>query len=361
MSSNQLSAKIDLKDNAYEVIVSKGILNDCGHYISNLGIGNKCAIISDSNVAPLYASKVSESLANNNIKSELIVVDAGESSKSLESVEKICRKMIETGHDRHVFVIALGGGVIGDLAGLVASVFYRGVPFIQIPTTIVSQVDSAVGGKTGVNTPEGKNLIGSFYHPKIVITDTLTLSSLPEREFNEGFAEVIKHAAIRDKSMFEDIMSVEGYENLDELILRNVEIKARVVEQDEKELSGLRAHLNYGHTIGHAIETAGGYGKFLHGEAISLGLIGANKISSQKSNLSDSENEIIIKALKKFNLPTQLDDSVSTQSLIDIMKSDKKFKNGKIRFVILNKLGEAELSEDVSEADISLAIEALRS
>ena len=360
MSSNKISAKIDLKDNAYEVIVSKGILNDCGNYISNLEIGNKCAIISDSNVAPLYASKVSESLANNNIKSELIVVDAGESSKSLESIEKICRKMIKTGHDRHVFVIALGGGVIGDLAGLVASVFYRGVPFIQIPTTIVSQVDSAVGGKTGVNTPEGKNLIGSFYHPKIVITDTLTLSSLPEREFNEGFAEVIKHAAIRDKSMFEDIMSVEGYENLDELILRNVEIKARIVEQDEKELSGLRAHLNYGHTIGHAIETAGGYGKFLHGEAISLGLIAANKISSQKSNLLDSENEIIIKALKKFNLPTQLDDSVSTQSLIDIMKSDKKFKNGKIRFVILNKLGEAELSEDVSEDDISLAIEALR-
>jgi len=360
MSSNKISAKIDLKDNAYEVIVSKGILNDCGNYISNLEIGNKCAIISDSNVAPLYASKVSESLANNNIKSELIVVDAGESSKSLESVEKICRTMIKTGHDRHVFVIALGGGVIGDLAGLVASVFYRGVPFIQIPTTIVSQVDSAVGGKTGVNTPEGKNLIGSFYHPKIVITDTLTLSSLPEREFNEGFAEVIKHAAIRDKSMFEDIMSVEGYENLDELILRNVEIKARIVEQDEKELSGLRAHLNYGHTIGHAIETAGGYGKFLHGEAISLGLIAANKISSQKSNLLDSENEIIIKALKKFNLPTQLDDSVSTQSLIDIMKSDKKFKNGKIRFVILNKLGEAELSEDVSEDDISLAIEALR-
>ena len=360
MSSNKISAKIDLKDNAYEVIVSKGILNDCGNYISNLEIGNKCAIISDSNVAPLYASKVSESLANNNIKSELIVVDAGEISKSLESVEKICRKMIKTGHDRHVFVIALGGGVIGDLAGLVASVFYRGVPFIQIPTTIVSQVDSAVGGKTGVNTPEGKNLIGSFYHPKIVITDTLTLSSLPEREFNEGFAEVIKHAAIRDKSMFEDIMSVEGYENLDELILRNVEIKARIVEQDEKELSGLRAHLNYGHTIGHAIETAGGYGKFLHGEAISLGLIAANKISSQKSNLLDSENEIIIKALKKFNLPTQLDDSVSTHSLIDIMKSDKKFKNGKIRFVILNKLGEAELSEDVSEDDISLAIEALR-
>ena len=360
MSSNKISAKIDLKDNAYEVIVSKGILNDCGNYISNLEIGNKCAIISDSNVAPLYASKVSESLANNNIKSELIVVDAGESSKSLESVEKICRTMIKTGHDRHVFVIALGGGVIGDLAGLVASVFYRGVPFIQIPTTIVSQVDSAVGGKTGVNTPEGKNLIGSFYHPKIVITDTLTLSSLPEREFNEGFAEVIKHAAIQDKSMFEDIMSVEGYENLDELILRNVEIKARIVEQDEKELSGLRAHLNYGHTIGHAIETAGGYGKFLHGEAISLGLIAANKISSQKSNLLDSENEIIIKALKKFNLPTQLDDSVSTQSLIDIMKSDKKFKNGKIRFVILNKLGEAELSADVSEDDISLAIEALR-
>lgn len=360
MSFNQNSVKVELKDNYYEVIVRKGILKDCGQLISQLNVGKKCALISDSNVAPLYASQVTESLKKNEIDTELIEVEAGEASKSLESVEKICRKMIKAGHDRHAFVIALGGGVIGDLAGLVSSVFYRGIPLIQIPTTIVSQVDSAVGGKTGVNTPEGKNLIGSFYHPRLVITDTLTLGSLPDREFNEGFAEVIKHAAIRDESMFEKIMNIDGRENLDELIIQNVKIKARIVEEDEKELSGLRALLNYGHTIGHAIEAAGGYGKYLHGEAISLGLIAANKISSETSHLSDSENRVIINALKKFNLPTKLEDSISNEDLLNVMRSDKKFKNGKIRFVVLNKLGEAELSEDVTEHDINSAINFIR-
>ena len=183
MSFNQNSVKVELKDNYYEVIVRKGILKDCGQLISQLNVGKKCALISDSNVAPLYASQVTESLKKNEIDTELIEVEAGEASKSLESVENICRKMIKAGHDRHAFVIALGGGVIGDLAGLVSSVFYRGIPLIQIPTTIVSQVDSAVGGKTGVNTPEGKNLIGSFYHPRLVITDTLTLGSLPELSY----------------------------------------------------------------------------------------------------------------------------------------------------------------------------------
>lgn len=360
MSFNQNSVKVELKDNYYEVIVRKGILKDCGQLISQLNVGKKCALISDSNVAPLYASQVTESLKKNEIDTELIEVEAGEASKSLESVENICRKMIKAGHDRHAFVIALGGGVIGDLAGLVSSVFYRGIPLIQIPTTIVSQVDSAVGGKTGVNTPEGKNLIGSFYHPRLVITDTLTLGSLPDREFNEGFAEVIKHAAIRDESMFEKIMNIDGRENLDELIIQNVKIKARIVEEDEKELSGLRALLNYGHTIGHAIEAAGGYGKYLHGEAISLGLIAANKISSETSHLSDSESRVIINALKKFNLPTKLEDSISNEDLLNVMRSDKKFKNGKIRFVVLNKLGEAELSEDVTEHDINSAINFIR-
>ena len=357
---NHNSVNVIIKDNDYDVIVRTESLKDCSQVISPLNVSKKCALISDSNVAPLYASQVTESLKKNEIDTELIEVEAGEASKSLESVENICRKMIKAGHDRHAFVIALGGGVIGDLAGLVSSVFYRGIPLIQIPTTIVSQVDSAVGGKTGVNTPEGKNLIGSFYHPRLVITDTLTLGSLPDREFNEGFAEVIKHAAIRDESMFEKIMNIDGRENLDKLIIQNVKIKARIVEEDEKELSGLRALLNYGHTIGHAIEAAGGYGKYLHGEAISLGLIAANKISSETSQLSDSENRVIINALKKFNLPTKLEDSISNEDLLKVMRSDKKFKNGKIRFVVLNKLGEAELSEDVTEHDINSAINFIR-
>ena len=360
MSTEQHSAKVELQSGSYEIIVGKSILEQCGSLISNLKIGNTCAIITDSNVAPLYAEKVSQSLKNEGIKSELISVPAGESSKSLSNVENICRKMINAGHDRHVFIIALGGGVIGDLAGLVASIFYRGVPLVQIPTTVVSQVDSSVGGKTGVNTPEGKNLIGSFYHPKLVISDTLTLKTLPKREFNEGFAEVIKHAAIRDESMFHHIMNVDGAENLDDLIIKNVRIKQSIVEEDEKELIGLRAHLNYGHTIGHAIETAGGYGNFLHGEAISLGIIAANKISSKKFNFPEKQDNQIINALKKFDLPTVLDHSISTDNILDIMKSDKKFKNGKIRFVILHQLGRAELTECITEADIKKAIDSLR-
>ena len=361
MSIKQHSAIVKLQNSSYEIIVSKGILEQCGSLISNLKIGNTCAVITDSNVAPLYAETVEQSLKKEGIKSELISVPSGESSKSLSTVENICRKMINAGHDRHVFVIALGGGVIGDLAGLVASIFYRGVPLVQIPTTVVSQVDSSVGGKTGVNTPEGKNLIGSFYHPKLVISDTLTLKSLPQREFNEGFAEVIKHAAIRDESMFQSIMNVDGPENLEDLIIKNVEIKRSIVEADEKELSGLRAHLNYGHTIGHAIEAAGSYGHLLHGEAISLGIIAANKISSKVFNFPDEQENQIMDALRKFDLPTVLAPSISTDDILSIMKTDKKFKNGKIRFVVLHKLGQAELIESITEDDIKKALESIRS
>ena len=282
MHNTPTSIRVNLcPPNNYEIIVGQNILDNCGAKIAEQLNFQHCAIISDSNVAPLYAKQVQQSLDSAGMKSNLVTVPAGESSKSLSHVEEICREMIAAGHDRHSFAIALGGGVIGDLAGLAASVFYRGIPLIQIPTTIVSQVDSSIGGKTGVNAPEGKNLIGAFHQPKLVIADTTTLQTLPEREFNEGFAEAIKHAAIRDGDMLEEIMNVKGPSNLDSLIAKNAEIKARVVEEDEKELLGTRAHLNYGHTIGHAIEAAGGYGEFLHGEAISLGLICANFISSK--------------------------------------------------------------------------------
>ena len=198
MSSKKHSAIVELQSGSYEVIVSKGILEQCGSLISDLKIGNSCAIITDSNVAPLYAETVEQSLKKEGIKSELISVPAGESSKSLSNVENICRKMINAGHDRHVFVIALGGGVIGDLAGLVASIFYRGVPLVQIPTTVVSQVDSSVGGKTGINNKYGKNLIGSFYQPDLVISDIKLLSTLPKREIICGYAEILKSSLINN-------------------------------------------------------------------------------------------------------------------------------------------------------------------
>ena len=361
MNSSPTSIRVNLSPPSnYEIIVGQNILDDCGKKIAELVSLQRCVIISDSNVAPLYAKQVQQSLHSAGMKSDQVTVPAGESSKSLSQVEEICRNMIVAGHDRHSFVVALGGGVIGDLAGLVASVFYRGIPLIQIPTTIVSQVDSSIGGKTGVNAPEGKNLIGAFHQPKLVIADTTTLQTLPDREFNEGFAEAIKHAAIRDGDMLEEIMNVKGASNLDSLIAKNVQIKARVVEEDEKEILGTRAHLNYGHTIGHAIEAAGGYGEFLHGEAISLGLICANFISSELFNFSSEQSDRIKTALIKFNLPITLDKEISTDSILKIMRADKKFKNGQIRFVALHELGKPELTDKVTEAMISKSIATIR-
>ena len=351
--------RVELPGTPYDVIIGNGILSSCGERITSLGIGERCAVISDSNVAPLYSEQVCESLRASGITAHPVNIDAGEASKSTACAEKICRHMIADGHDRHSFVVALGGGVIGDLAGFVAAIFYRGIPFVQIPTTIVAQVDSSVGGKTGVNTPEGKNLIGCFHQPQLVIADTSTLQSLPDREFNEGFAEVIKHAAIRDADMLDDIMEIDGREQLTPLIARNVAIKARIVEEDEKETSGIRAYLNYGHTIGHAIETAGGYGRLLHGEAISLGLLAANSLSCTKAGLPSNQAERIREALEKFRLPTTLDKSLDTGTLLKLIKSDKKFHNGRIRFVVVPELGRAELRNDITESDITLAIQSL--
>jgi 3-dehydroquinate synthase len=262
--------------------------------------------------------------------------------------------MIEAGLDRSSLLVALGGGVVGDLAGFAAAVYYRGIPYIQIPTTIVSQVDSSVGGKTGVNAEGGKNLIGSFHQPRLVIADTDTLRSLPEREFNEGFAEVIKHAAIRDPSM------LDALDDLPALIARNVAIKAAIVAEDEFETKDLRALLNFGHTIGHGIEAAAGYGKFLHGEAISLGLLAACRLSVEKSGLPEEDAARISSSLGIYKLPLRLEASIETDAIFSSLKKDKKFAAGSIRFVLLRKLGDAFVSDAVTEADIRRAIEGLR-
>jgi 3-dehydroquinate synthase len=283
-----------------------------------------------------------------------VTVPAGESSKALSQVGAICDAMIEAGLDRSSLLVALGGGVIGDLAGFAAAVYYRGIPYIQIPTTIVSQVDSSVGGKTGVNAAGGKNLIGSFHQPKLVIADTETLRSLPARELNEGFAEVIKHAAIRDPDML-DALDVSPM-----LVARNVAIKAAIVAEDEFETKGLRALLNFGHTIGHGIEAAAGYGKLLHGEAISLGLLAACRLSVRKAGLTEAEAARVSSALAAFDLPARLDSSIETDAVFTAIMKDKKFAAGSVRFVLLRSLGDAYVSSDVTPEDIRTAIEELR-
>ncbi len=345
---------VPLQDSPYDVHVGPGLLEQAGGLASAVIKPGRCVLISDSNVAPLYADRVSSSLGAAGFDVVTLVSAAGERSKSLEEASSLCEQMISAGLDRRSAVFALGGGVVGDLAGFVAAIYYRGIPFVGIPTTIVSQVDSSVGGKTGVNASGGKNLIGAFHQPRLVIADTDALTSLPPREFNEGFAEVIKHAAIRDFVMLDEL------ENLPDLIARNVAIKAAIVAEDEFETKGVRALLNFGHTIGHGIENAAGYGRYLHGEAISLGLVAACRLSVEKAGLDPAVRDRIISALAAYDLPMNLPQDIKTEDVLTAMRKDKKFHSGSVRFVLLKGPGEAFVSSDVTEADIVRQIEALR-
>lgn len=352
-----IEVEVPLAGSPYKVLVGEGLLRQCGELIAAVLKPRRCAVITDSNVAPLHAGTVEDSLRASGFDPVLVVVPAGESSKSFEQTARACDAMIAAGLDRSSMVVALGGGVVGDLAGFVAAIHYRGVPCVQIPTTVVAQVDSSVGGKTGINAPGGKNLIGAFHQPRLVIADTDTLLTLPPREFLEGFAEIIKHAAIRDPAMLDAGDEIDG---IAPLIARNVAIKAAIVAEDEFETRGLRALLNFGHTIGHGIENAAGYGRLLHGEAISLGLVAACRLSVEKSGLPEDQAERVIGALRKHNLPQSLPPEISTESILSALRKDKKFVSGAIRFVLLRSLGDAVVSDAVKESDIERAIEGLR-
>lgn len=353
---------VDLADRSYDILVEDGLLASIGERIQSVGLRGKCALITDSNVGPLYAEQVLTSLREAGMNPSYHLFPAGEGSKSMTQASELCSSMIQSGHDRSSFVIALGGGVTGDLAGFVAAIFYRGVPFVQIPTTIVAQVDSSAGGKTGVNTPEGKNLIGAFQQPRLVVVDPLTLASLPGREYREGYAEAIKHAAIRDKAMIADLSALDPAHQHPsaELLARNLAIKARVVEEDERETSGTRALLNFGHTVGHGIEASLPYGALLHGEAISLGMRAALYLSEKINAFPPEESQRILTLLENFQLPLTLPDGIATDTIINKLQRDKKFSGGVIKFVLLTSPGAAEVSEQVTLADIRESIEFLR-
>lgn len=353
-----LRVTVPLSQNPYDVLVGRDLLGSCGEAIREVSKSKACALVTDSNVAPLYASTVVRSLERSGFRVETIIVPAGEKSKAFGALERICDSMISAGLDRGALLVALGGGVVGDLAGFAAAVYYRGIPFVQIPTTVVAQVDSSVGGKTGINATGGKNLIGSFHQPKLVIADTDTLASLSGREFREGLAEIIKHAVIRDAGMLNILHG--SPEDLPSLVARNVAIKAAIVAEDEFERIGLRALLNFGHTIGHAIENVAGYGRYLHGEAISIGLAGALMLSEKKAGLSRDESQQVLAALEAFELPTTIPGDLETGELMSALARDKKFASGAIRFVLTPRLGEAFVSSDVDARDIQETIDALR-
>ncbi|MEP4078900.1 3-dehydroquinate synthase [Haloferula sp.] len=353
---------VDLAERSYDVVVENGILSQAGEKIAALRAGAKAAVISDQNVDPHHGDALAASLKSAGIEASRHVIPAGEASKSFAQVSSLHSELAQARHDRSSFVIALGGGVVGDLAGFVAATFYRGVPFVQIPTTIVAQVDSSVGGKTGINLPEGKNLVGSFHQPRLVLVDPEVLRTLPSREFREGFAEVIKHAAIRDASMLDELAQLDP-DSPDvpaDLIARNIAIKARIVEEDERETAGTRALLNFGHTIGHGIEAALPYGELLHGEAISLGLRAAIHLSKKRSNLAENGAQSVLQLLKHFRLPVVLPEKIGSDTVLQRLSRDKKFNAGAIRFVLLKGPGDAFLSESVTQDDLTEAIEHLR-
>ena len=354
---------LDLADRSYDILVEDGLLNRAGELILAAGLSGKAAVITDSNVSSHYKDQLEANLEAAGIAASFHTVKAGEVSKSMSEAASLCGELNRAEHDRSSFIIALGGGVVGDLAGFVASIYYRGVAFVQIPTTIVSQVDSSAGGKTGVNASEGKNLIGAFHQPRLVIVDPLTLDTLPGREYREGYAEVIKHAAIRDADMISDLAALDPNDQhpTAELLARNLSIKARIVEEDERETSGTRALLNFGHTIGHGIEASLPYGMMLHGEAISLGIRAALYLSEKVNNLPQSDSQQIIALLENFQLPLILPEEITTDLIMRKLSRDKKFIGGNINFVLLSALGEAMVSDQVTQEHMREAIEHLRS
>ncbi len=354
-----------------DVHVANGNLDSVGFAAARLRLTGKAALITDSNVCPLYAERVRQSLEDAGYGVSIHVFEAGEAQKNLTTVESLVNEMVTAGHDRTSFVVALGGGVVGDMAGFIASIYYRGIPFIQVPTTVMAQVDSSVGGKTAVDIHAGKNLIGAFHQPRAVVVDPMTLISLPDRVLREGMAEMVKHAAIRDPRMLltlrelaEEIhlgFRLNTLERLPQIIADNISIKARIVEEDERETAGVRAFLNFGHTIGHGIEASLPYGEMLHGEAVSLGMRAALFLSRRHAGLTATAERDLLATLRALELPLTLPAGVEQETALSRTASDKKFAAGAIRFVLLRRLGEPVISEAITAQDLREALEHLKS
>jgi 3-dehydroquinate synthase len=361
-----LAAAVEIRSAAYcyRVLVGSGLIKQLGKCVRKVLRGKRCAVVTDNIISPLFANRVRRSLTSAGLRPTLITIPAGEKSKTLELASTICGQMTAAGLDRQSFVIGLGGGVIGDISGFVAAIYHRGIPHVQIPTTLLAMVDSSIGGKTGVDTRAGKNLIGAFHQPSLVIDDVDVLKTLPRRQFNQGFAEIIKHAMIADPKMFKQLQSWEARSPrrplaLQQLICRNIKIKSKIVAKDERDRTGERAVLNFGHSVGHAIERAGNYRKFLHGEALSLGIVAACAVSIKRAGLSPGQRDAVIDLLRRFDLPTRLPKNFSRKKIFKALKFDKKFEAGKIRFVVTPRIGAAFLTTDVTLEDIHEAVDEL--
>ncbi len=354
---------VNLKERSYNIVIMSGLLDDLSVKIETFVHKRKVLIVTDSNVNKLYGKKVLKEL--NGVCSEvsIAVFPAGEPSKTLATVETLYEKAISCKLDRSSVVIALGGGVVGDIAGFLAATYMRGIDFIQMPTSLLAMVDSSVGGKTGVDLPAGKNLIGSFWQPKVVLIDTDTLKTLPEREIKCGLAEVVKYGIIMDEDFFCYLENhAAQLNNLDQecfidVISRCCELKAQIVIDDEREENGYRAILNYGHTFAHAIEVIRGFENINHGEAVAIGMCMAANLSVADVRLDDAAELRQENILRALHLPCSID-GVKPSDIYSAMQKDKKVLNGRIRFVLPDTIGEVTLVDD--ELDKSMIMEAIR-
>jgi len=347
---------INLADRSYEILINRNLLSKTGKFISERFNPSRVVVITHPSVRQLFGEKIESGLVTVGHSPDYIEIPEGESSKSLQQAGYVYDHLLGMNCDRKSALIALGGGVIGDLTGFIAATYQRGIPYIQIPTTLLSQVDSSVGGKTAVNHPRGKNMIGAFYQPKLVVIDLDTLHTLPPKEFRAGLAEVVKYGVIADSKLFtfleektEEILSLNS-DCLGYIIETCCTIKASVVEKDELE-NRHRMILNFGHTFGHAIETMTGYTKYLHGEAVAIGMIQAAWLSVEMGRCTKDVPQRIVSLLKKLNLPTQ-PPNFKSKNIIESMYHDKKTAHNKLRFILVKDIGSVEIVDNVPETSI---------
>ena len=359
---------VALEHNPYDVVINCGGVDHLGAELLRIGIrpNTKILVVSNADVATPYGGRCLSSLTQAGFKASLLTIAAGEDQKTLNTFSTILDAAKEKGLERQSLMLALGGGVVGDMTGFAASCWLRGIGVVQVPTTLLAMVDAAIGGKTGVNHPGGKNLIGAFHQPRLVMIDPDTLQTLPVREFKAGLAEVIKYGMIGDSELFDLLERSAGFDDplsistelLETMLERSAQAKALVVAADEKE-GGQRAILNYGHTFGHVVETLSGYGTWLHGEAVAIGMVAVASLAVQRGVLTQSDADRQTRLIQSTGLPSEWPD-LDPDLVLSTLQGDKKVRNGRLRFVLPTSIGSVSIVDDVSTDEIRACLASLR-
>lgn len=362
MTATPRTVEVALAERTYTIEIGTGNLSDTGRYLTRLRSVSHAVLITDLNVEASHATTVAASLDAAGIKVDLVVIEPGEESKCVDVAESLWDKLLDLGTDRKTVVVAVGGGVIGDLAGFVAATFTRGLDLFQVPTTLLAQVDSSVGGKVGINLPGAKNMVGSFWQPRGVLIDTAVLGTLPTREYRAGLAEVVKYGVILDAEFFAYLeghvreLNAQDPEVLRYVVARCCELKAQIVSEDERELTGRRAVLNYGHTFCHAFETLTGYSQLLHGEGVAMGMLCASRLAQRMGRVDGVFTRRQYDLLEALGLPTK-PPKLDPDKVLAVMGRDKKVEHGKLRFVLPSRMGYVELVSDVDPKDVKAALD----